>query len=157
MIKRSSMTAKQARRLLFALSTVFPYVAVAQQQARPDRTVSYFTKNDPKYVEVISALAGEPKCAAVDVNVHDESVSSLPSGRLSTKIDPTHETWWLIPSPKGYSGYKKYRYNYVLEPPGTLTLKDIVMVVSDKTSRGLAQRVCSQVTGISRGARIHVE
>jgi hypothetical protein len=64
--KRSSMTAKQARRLLFALATVLLCVALAQQQAKPNRTVSYFTKNDPKYGEVISALGDEPKCATVD-------------------------------------------------------------------------------------------
>jgi hypothetical protein len=155
--KRSSMTAKQARRLLFALATVLLCVALAQQQAKPNRTVSYFTKNDPKYGEVISALGDEPKCATVDVNVDDDSASWLPSGGRSTKIDPTHETWWLTASPKEYSSYKKYRYNYVLEPPGTLTLKDMVVIISDKTARGLAERVCSQVTGTLRGARIHVK
>ena len=155
--KRSFMTAKRAMRLLFALPIVFLYIAAAQQQLKPNRTVSYFTKDDPKRGEVLSALADEPKCATVDVNVHDDSAPWLATGGRSTKIDPTHETWWLIASPKEYSGYKKYRYNYVLEPPGTLTLKDTVVVVSDTTSRGLAERVCSQVTGISRGARIHVK
>lgn len=151
------MTAKRATRLLFALATVFLCVAAAQQQLKPTLTVSYFTKNDPRYGEVLSALGDEPKCATVDVNVHDDSAQWLPSGDRSTKIDPTHETWWLIASPKEYRSYKKYRYNYVLEPPGTLTLKDMVVVVSDKTSRGLAERVCSQVTGTLRGARIHVK
>lgn len=147
------MTAKRARRLLLALATVFLCVASGQQQLKPNRTVSYFTKNDPKYGEVLSALGDEPKCATVDVNVHDDSASWLPSGGRSTKIDPTHETWWLTASPKEYN--KKYRYNYVLEPPGTMTLKEMVVVVSDKTSRGLAERICSQVTGTLRGARIH--
>jgi hypothetical protein len=151
------MTAKQARRLLFALATVLSCVALGQQQAKPNRTVSYFTKNDSKYDEVISALGDEPKCATVEANVYGESASWSPSGGRSTKVDPTHETWWLTASPKEYSGYKKYRYNYVLEPPGVLTLKDMVVIVSDKTARGLAERVCSQVTGAVRGARIHVK
>ena len=148
------MTSKQVRRLLFAVATIL-CIADAQQPAKPNRTVSYFTKNDPKYGEVISALGDEPKCATVDVNVQDDYASVVPTG--TTKIDPTHETWWLIASPKTYSGYKKYRYNYVLSPPGALTLKDMVWVLSDKTSRGLAERICSQVTETPRGARIHVK
>lgn len=153
--KRSSMTPKQASRMLFALPTVLLCVAVGQQQAKPNRTSSYFTKNDAKYDEIISAFANEPKCVTVDVNLHDDSATWLPSGGRFTKVDPTHETGWLTASSEKYSGYKKYRYNYVLEPPGTLTLKDMVVVVSDKTSRGLADRICTQVTGTSRGARIH--
>ena len=86
--KRSSMTAKQARRLLFALATVLLCVALAQQQPKPDRTASYFPKNDPKYGEVISALGDEPKCATVDVNVDDDSASWLPSGGRSTEGRP---------------------------------------------------------------------
>src|SRR5919197_1071428 len=118
------MTTKQTIRLLSALPTVFLCAAVAQQQVKPNRTISYFTKNDSKYGEMLAALGEEPKCATVDVNVYDHA----------TNIDKTRETWWLVASPKGYSGYKKYRYNYVLEPPGTLTPNDMVLVISDKTS-----------------------
>ena len=125
-------------------------VALGQQQPKPSQTILYFTKNDPKYSEVLAALADEPKCATLDVNIHNESARDA-------KIDATHESWWLLASPKEYSGYKKYRYNYVLEAPGTLTANDLVAVVSDKTSQGLAARVCSQVAGTSRGARIHVK
>ena len=121
--------------------------AAAQQHAKPNRTISYFKQNDPKHGELLVALRDELKCATVDVDVYDDT----------TNIDASHETWWLLASPKEYSGYKKYRFNYVLEPPGTLTPKDMVVVVSDKTSRGLAERVCSEVTGAFRGARIHMK
>jgi hypothetical protein len=149
------MTTKQTIRLLSALPTVFLCAAVAQQQVKPNRTISYFTKNDSKYGEVLAALGEESKCATVDVNVHDDTTNFPTFPRVRVYIDKTHETWWLVASPKGYSGYKKYRYNYVLEPPGTLTPNDMVLVISDKTSRRLAERVCSQVTGMVRGARIH--
>src|SRR5215469_3275099 len=140
---------------IFALATALLCVAVAQQQqTTPDRTVSYFLKNDPmKHDAVITAFANEPECATVDVNMYDDLAWGIWRSELMT--DPRHETWWLVASPKEYKGYKKYRYIYVLEPPGTLTEKDIVMIVQTQTARGVAQRVCSQVTGWLRGARIH--
>jgi hypothetical protein len=142
------MTAKQATRLLFALATVLLCVADAQQQAQTNRTISYFTKNDSKYGELITAFGDDSMCATVDVDVHDGDIPS---------IYDSHDTWLLLASPKTSSLYKKYRYNYVLVPPGTKTKNDMVWVVSNRTPRGLAERVCTTVTGMSRGARIHVK
>jgi len=123
-------------------------VTVAQQKAPASRTISYFTKNDSEYGEVLTAFSDESMCATVDVDVHDTGIPSMYD---------THDTWLLLASPKTSNLYKKYRYNYVLVPPGTKTEKDLVWIVSYKTSRGVAEHVCTTVTGMARGARIRVK
>lgn len=132
-------------------------LAVAQQQAKTSRTVSYFMSNDPNLGELLEALEDDPTCEPIDVDVYEGYVSaSFKENRLSAgNIDVKHETWWLSASPKTFSGYKKYRYNYVLSPPGALTLENMIYMLSDKTARGLARQVCMEVTKTPRGARIH--